>query len=61
MKTTVEPKESPVKDSEEPSLNPQPETSAFYYQDKETGAWKIINPAGSMVYNYLTRDDFDLD
>ncbi len=61
MKTKPEPEATPVKDSEEPSLNPHPETSALYYRDKETGEWKVYNPAGSMVYNYLTRDDIDLD
>ncbi|MDQ1355479.1 MAG: hypothetical protein QG657_5789 [Acidobacteriota bacterium] len=59
MKT--KPKDTPVKDFEEALLNPNPETSTLYYQDKETGEWKVTNPAGSMVYNYLTRDDIDLD
>lgn len=59
MKT--KPKDTPVKDFEEALQNPNPETSTLYYRDKETGEWKVHNPAGSMVYNYLTRDDIDLD
>jgi hypothetical protein len=35
--------------------------SAVYIRDKETGDWKVRNPAGSMGYNYLYRDDIDMD
>lgn len=61
MKTKPKLKDTPAKDTEEPSLNSNPEKSSLYYRDKETGEWKVYNPAGSMVYNYLTRDDIDLD
>lgn len=57
MKPTPKRKDTPAKDTEAPSSNLNPETSAQYHQDKESGQWKIYNPAGSMVYNYLTRDD----
>lgn len=60
MKLKSNLKDTPVKDTEAPSINSNPETSAQYYQDKESGQWKIYNPAGSMVYNYLTRDDDDM-
>ncbi|MCX6579098.1 MAG: hypothetical protein NT166_02820 [Candidatus Aminicenantes bacterium] len=59
MKTRPKPEDTPAKNTEEPSPNPNPETSARYYRDKETGEWKVCNPAGSIVYNYLTRDDID--
>ncbi|HLP45192.1 MAG TPA: hypothetical protein VK469_04560 [Candidatus Kapabacteria bacterium] len=61
MKPKNTPENTPAKDTEVPSFNPNPETSSQYYRDKETGDWKIHNPAGSMVYNYLTREDMDLD
>lgn len=37
------------------------DTSAIYTRDKETGDWKVRNPAGSMAYNYLYREDIDMD
>ncbi|MCU0289919.1 MAG: hypothetical protein MUF15_26455 [Acidobacteria bacterium] len=65
MKPQSKSDDTPVKNTGIPAnvipdniLNP--ESSSQYYQDKKTGEWKIVNPAGSMVYNYLTRDD-DLD
>jgi hypothetical protein len=42
------------------SLNDH-DTSAIYIRDKETGDWKVRNPAGSMAYNYLYREDIDMD
>ena len=38
-----------------------PSHSTSYIKDKKTGKWKIVNPAGSMGYNYLYRDDFPDD
>jgi len=43
---------------EEPEEN-DPNTSALYIKDKETGEWKVRNPSGSMGYNYLYRDSFE--
>jgi hypothetical protein len=43
---------------EEPEEN-DPNTSALYIKDKETGEWKVGNPSGSMGYNYLYRDPFE--
>ena len=31
--------------------------SAIYIFNKETGKWEVRNPAGSIGYNYLYRDD----
>ena len=31
--------------------------SAVYIKDEKTGEWIVRNPAGSMGYNYLYRDD----
>jgi hypothetical protein len=53
-------KEKPTRDTAE-SQDPKefhPPHSAGYIKDKKTGKWKIVNPAGSMVYNYLNRDEF---
>ncbi len=38
-----------------------PSHSTVYIKDKKTGKWKIVNPAGSMGYNYLYRDEFPDD
>jgi hypothetical protein len=38
-----------------------PPHAAGYIKDKKTGKWKIVNPAGSMAYNYLYRDEFPED
>jgi len=35
--------------------------SAQYRKNPKTGLWEIINPSGSMAYNYLYRDDPELD
>jgi len=34
-----------------------PPHAVGYIKDKKTGKWKIVNPAGSMAYNYLYRDE----
>jgi hypothetical protein len=39
----------------------RPSHSTGYIKDKKTGKWKIVNPAGSMAYNYLYRDEFPDD
>ena len=31
--------------------------SAIYIKNEKTGEWQVKNPAGSMGYNYLYRDD----
>jgi hypothetical protein len=31
--------------------------SAIYIYNRETGKWEVRNPAGSIGYNYLYRDD----
>ena len=31
--------------------------SAIYKKNEKTGEWQVKNPAGSMAYNYLYRDD----
>ena len=31
--------------------------SAVYIRNKETGQWEVRNPAGSIGYNYLYRDE----
>jgi hypothetical protein len=33
------------------------DNSAIYIYNKETGKWEVRNPAGSLGYNYLYRDD----
>lgn len=33
------------------------EHSALYRKDPETGLWIVVNPAGSLGYNYLYRDE----
>ena len=35
-----------------------PSLSVGYIKDEKTGKWKVVNPAGSIVYNYLYRDEF---
>ncbi|UCH97055.1 MAG: hypothetical protein JSV88_09450 [Candidatus Aminicenantes bacterium] len=35
------------------------DTSAIYIRNKETGEWEVRNPAGSVCYNYLYRDEMD--
>ena len=29
-----------------------------YIFDRDTNEWKMINPAGSKAYNYLTKDEW---
>jgi len=31
--------------------------SAIYIYNRETGKWEVRNPAGSIGYNYLYRDE----
>lgn len=38
------------------SISEAPEQSTQYFQDPQSGEWKIHNPAGSYGYNYLYRD-----
>ena len=33
------------------------DNSAIYIYNRETGKWEVRNPAGSIGYNYLYRDD----
>jgi hypothetical protein len=33
------------------------DNSAIYIYNKETGKWEVRNPAGSLGYNYLYRED----
>ncbi|MGD2085372.1 MAG: hypothetical protein PVH61_04230 [Candidatus Aminicenantes bacterium] len=33
------------------------DNSAIYIYNRETGKWEVRNPAGSVGYNYLYRDD----
>lgn len=47
-------------DSQDPKEK-HPSHSIGYIKDKKTGKWKIVNPAGSMAYNYLNRDEFPDD
>ena len=47
-------------EDQDPKEN-HPSHSARYIKDKKTGKWKIVNPAGSMAYNYLYRDEFPED
>lgn len=35
--------------------------SAIYKKNEKTGEWEVKNPAGSMAYNYLYRNEFDDD
>lgn len=37
------------------------ENSATYKKNESTGEWEIINPSGSIAYNYLYRDDTEKD
>ena len=48
-------------DKSQDSKESPPSHSACYIKDKKTGKWKIVNPAGSMAYNYLYRDEFPDD
>ena len=36
---------------------PDYDHSAVYIRNKETGQWEVRNPAGSIGYNYLYRDE----
>lgn len=36
------------------------DNSAIYIYNKETGEWEVRNPAGSVGYNYLYRDEIDI-
>jgi len=38
-------------------VSQDPEHSALYRKDPETGLWIVVNPAGSLGYNYLYRDE----
>lgn len=31
---------------------------SVYIYDPETNEWKVINPSGSLAYNYLSRDEW---
>jgi len=33
------------------------DNSAIYIYNRETGKWEVRNPAGSIGYNYLYRDE----
>ncbi|MFC2140665.1 hypothetical protein ACFLQP_00010 [Acidobacteriota bacterium] len=33
------------------------DNSAIYTYNRKTGKWEVRNPAGSIGYNYLYRDD----
>jgi len=33
------------------------DNSAIYIYNRETGKWEVRNPAGSIGYNYLYRED----
>ena len=35
------------------------DNSSIYIKNEKTGEWEVKNPAGSIAYNYLYRDDFE--
>ena len=59
-KTDNEQQNNETEINQDPIESP-PSNSAGYIKDKKTGKWKIVNPAGSMAYNYLYRDEFPDD
>ncbi len=57
-------KTSPKDQIEETHNQSSPDTdmteydnSAIYIYNRETGKWEVRNPAGSIGYNYLYRED----
>lgn len=48
-----------ISSPETPVLSPAeaPEASMGYFKNPGDGEWKYVNPAGSIGYNYLSRDD----
>ena len=40
------------------SENEMESTRKKYIFDRDTNEWKMINPAGSTAYNYLTKDEW---
>ena len=60
-KTTEKQRQNIDTDKDKDPKEDHPSHSARYIRDKKTGKWKIVNPAGSMAYNYLYRDEFPED
>ena len=52
-------KKAPKEDNEEQPGFDSTGNSALYKKDEKTGKWEVRNPAGSLGYNYLYRDDMD--